>query len=281
MLRTRTEVSQFTHAENLVWYFHFLWSRRVLFYCNFGYKDSNDGLILNINSGRLDKFSWECKEFFNHTDVWFACKSSTHGRKTIKKDSSNFLYGRHKFPQSSEVTVTAYAKHESVYILCTSNTCYKISMFQLFDSKSLFLLNCICFSNEDNHRNLLKSTSRKEHKAEKIIQKLQPLLFNNVSTYNLKAVGNKWTNGNLHKTSSIKTSLPLHRKGLLTLLNNNKKNPNRFKDELFTKCQMITFIWMHFEATATLIHNKQLQSSVPSLQLLQPCLYCSFGYTLL
>lgn len=213
--------------------------------------------------------------------MWFACKSSTHGRKTIKKDSSNFLYGRHKFPQSSEVTVTAYAKHESVYILCTSNTCYKISMFQLFGSKSLFLLNCICFSNEDNHRNLLKSTSRKEHKAEKIIKKLQPLLFNNVSTYNLKAVGNKWTNGNLHKTSSIKTSLPLHRKGLLTLLNNNKKNPNRFKDELFTKCQMITFIWMHFEATATLIHNKQLQSSVPSLQLLQPCLYCSFGYTLL
>lgn len=161
--------------------------------------------------------------------MWFACKSSTHGRKTIKKDSSNFLYGRHKFPQSSEVTVTAYAKHESVYILCTSNTCYKISMFQLFDSKSLFLLNCICFSNEDNHRNLLKSTSRKEHKAEKIIQKLQPLLFNNVSTYNLKAVGNKWTNGNLHKTSSIKTSLPLHRKGLLTLLNNNKKNQTDLK----------------------------------------------------
>lgn len=94
----------------------------------------------------------------------------------------------------------------------------------------------------------------------KIIQKAQPLLFN-VSTYNLKAAVNKWTNG---KTSSIKTSLTLHRKGLLTLL----KKQNRFEDELITKCQIINFIGMHFEAT--LLHNKQFLSSVPSFNCYNP-----------
>lgn len=59
----------------------------------------------------------------------------------------------------------------------------------------LSLLNCTLYSNEANPRNQFKRTSRKEHKAEKIIQKnpLSPSLFNNVSTDNHKAAGNNWS----------------------------------------------------------------------------------------
>lgn len=106
-------------------------------------------------------------------------------------------------------------------------------MFQFSVSKLLFLLNCILFSHEHNHHNQFQSISRKEHKAEEIIQKtLSPPLFTNISTHNHKAVGNKF----LYKTSSMKTSVPLHRKGLLTLL-----NKNRFK-RLFSKCQIIKVV---------------------------------------
>lgn len=107
-------------------------------------------------------------------------------------------------------------------------------MFQLSVSKLLFLLNCTLFSHEHNHHNQFKSISRKEHKAEKIIQKplSLPHLFTNISTHNHKAVGNKF----LYKTSSMKASAPLHRKGLLTLL-----NKNRFK-RLFSKCQIVKLV---------------------------------------
>lgn len=85
-------------------------------------------------------------------------------------------------------------------------------------SKLLFLLTL--FSNEDNHRNQFKSTSRKEHKAEKIIQKpLSPSFFFFLIMYQHTIIKQLVTNEVLYKTSSIKTSVPLHRKGLLTLLN--------------------------------------------------------------
>lgn len=95
--------------------------------------------------------------------------------------------------------------------------------YQCFNGLTLdyYLLNCTFFSNEDNHCNPLKSTSRKEHKAEKIIQKpLSPLFL---IMYQHTIIKQLVTNEVLYERSSINTSVPLHRKGQLTLLN--KKQP--------------------------------------------------------